>query len=151
MTDRFKGILSITASALGFAAMAMLVRLADDYGEPVSSFQKSFFLNIIALIIAIFVFLKYKNKKQPSKHFSPPSRKVYFLMLLRSLSGCIGIFANFYALSKIPIAEAMALNKTAPFFTVALSWIFLKEKARLIQFASLATAFTGVLMVIKPG
>ena len=42
-----KGIAAIVASALGFALMAALVRLADDYGEPLSAFQKSFFRNLV--------------------------------------------------------------------------------------------------------
>ena len=41
MTARAKGILAILASAFGFALMAAFVRLCDDYGGPVSSFQKS--------------------------------------------------------------------------------------------------------------
>ena len=32
--------------------MALFVRLCDDYGAPVSSFQKSFFRNVVALAIA---------------------------------------------------------------------------------------------------
>lgn len=52
MQNRTKGIIAITASALGFALMALFVRLCDDYGAPVSSFQKSFFRNLVALAIA---------------------------------------------------------------------------------------------------
>ena len=47
-----KGIAAIVASALGFALMAALVRLADDYGEPLSAFQKSFFRNLVAFAVA---------------------------------------------------------------------------------------------------
>ena len=38
--------------------MAACVRLADDYGGPVSSFQKSFFRNVVALAIALVVFAR---------------------------------------------------------------------------------------------
>ena len=50
MSARAKAIACISASAFGFALMAMFVRLCDDYGEYVSSFQKSFFRNAIGLI-----------------------------------------------------------------------------------------------------
>ena len=50
--DRTKGILAIVASAFGFALMALFVRLCDDFGGPVSSFQKSFFRNVVALALA---------------------------------------------------------------------------------------------------
>ena len=52
MKSRTKGILAITASAFGFALMALFVRLCDDWGAPVNSFQKSFFRNLVALAIA---------------------------------------------------------------------------------------------------
>ena len=52
MKSRTKGILAITASAFGFALMALFVRLCDDWGTPVNSFQKSFFRNLVALAIA---------------------------------------------------------------------------------------------------
>ena len=56
--SRTKGIAAITASAFGFALMAAFVRLADDYGAPISSFQKSFFRNIVAFMIALAVFVR---------------------------------------------------------------------------------------------
>ena len=42
-----KGALAITASAFGFAVMAAFVRLSDDFGSPLSTFQKSFFRNAL--------------------------------------------------------------------------------------------------------
>ena len=148
MESRTKGILSIVMSAFGFALMAFFVRLCDDYGSQISSFQKSFFRNFIALIIAVAIFLK--GPRRLAANGFKFDGKALFALLLRSVSGCIGIFANFYALSKIPIADAMALNKTAPFFTVLLSWLVLKEKTHARQFIAIAAAFAGVLMVIKP-
>jgi len=60
LTSKTKGILAITASAFGFALMALFVRLCDDFGGPVSAFQKGFFRNIVALAIALSVFLSEK-------------------------------------------------------------------------------------------
>ena len=128
--------------------MAFFVRLCDNYGSGISSFQKSFFRNFIALAIAAAVFLK--GPRRLTADGGRFGGKALFALLLRSVSGCIGIFANFYALSKIPIADAMALNKTAPFFTVLVSWMVLREKTSVRQFVAIAAAFAGVLMVIKP-
>ena len=153
MGNRFKGVLSIVASAFGFALMAMFVRLCDDYGGPVSSFQKSFFRNAIALVIAAVVYARGAAARRAAG-YAGPSRigaRAVLLLLGRSVAGCVGIFGNFYALSKIPIGEAMALNKTAPFFTVLLSWLFLRERAGVRRFLALAVAFAGVLLVMRPG
>ena len=152
MTNRVKGILCILASAFGFALMAMFVRLCDNFGPEVSSFQKSFFRNAIALAIAAAVHVRLRGRGgTPAASRPGISAKAVLLLAGRSIAGCIGIFGNFYALSKIPIGEAMALNKTAPFFTVLMSWIFLKERASLRQFLCIAAAFAGVLLVMRPG
>ena len=72
------------------------------------------------------------------------------LLLLRAIFGTVGIFANFYALSRIPIGEAMTLNRTAPFFTVFASWLLLGECVTRRQLTCLVLAFSGALLVMKP-
>ena len=154
MTDRSKGIAAITASAFGFALMAACVRLADDYGGPVSSFQKSFFRNVVALAIALVVFARSRLDARRSGAVGGGTRLTpgsLVLLLLRSALGTCGIFANFYALGHVPIADGQTLNKTAPFFTVLFAWILLGERASLRQVGTLALAFVGVVFVAKPG
>ncbi len=155
MTNRTKGILAITASALGFAIMAALVRLADDAGTPLSSIQKSFFRNVVALTIASFVLLRKlsfsASNLKKSLFAVVRSKTVFKTLLLRSTLGTCGIFANFYALGRIPIAEGQTLNKTAPFFTLIFARLFLAERATPAQIAALFIAFIGVLFVAKPG
>ena len=168
-----KGIAAIVASALGFALMAALVRLADDYGEPLSAFQKSFFRNLVAFAVAAAVYWRQSprisnpnpqvpspnpvNPVNPVQNHSPISRatnhepRTTFLLISRAAFGTLGIFANFYALSHIPIATGQMLNKTAPFFTVAFAWAFLGERTLPRQAAALAVAFAGAVLVVKPG
>jgi len=156
-----KGIAAIVASALGFALMAALVRLADDYGEPLSAFQKSFFRNLVAFAVAAAVYWRRKPQTPPP---GPPAyalratedkpagkRTTTLLLVARAAFGTLGIFANFYALSHIPIATGQMLNKTAPFFTVAFAWAFLGERTLPRQAAALAVAFAGAVLVVKPG
>lgn len=140
--------MAIIISAFGFALMATFVRLCDDFGNEISSFQKSFFRNIIAFAIAAVVFARAERSEYPLRQTL--NAKTTLFLFIRCLAGCIGIFANFYALSKIPIAEAMALNKTAPFFTVLFSWILLKESPKMRQLSAILIAFAGVTMVMKP-
>ena len=147
MSDKAKGIACIVASAFGFAIMATCVRLCDDYGAAISSFQKSFFRNVVALGLALAVFLR---GSVPTHAGSVPT-KAWLLLVLRSALGTVGIFANFYALSRITIAEGQTLNKTAPFFTVVFAALFLKEHAGWKSFRPLLVAFAGVLLIAKPG
>ena len=152
MDNRNTGIVCIVASAFGFAIMATCVRLCDDYGTSVSSFQKSFFRNLVAFFLALSVFLR--ERRAGGFHALNPasvSAQDWGLLILRSVLGTIGIFANFYALSHIPIAEGQTFNKTAPFFTVLFAWIFLKENVGWKSLGSLLLAFAGVLLIAKPG
>ena len=150
-----KGIAAIVASALGFALMAALVRLADDYGEPLSAFQKSFFRNLVAFAVAAVVYWRRRprvaNPAPPAFAKATAGRRTTFLLIARAAFGTLGIFANFYALSHIPIATGQMLNKTAPFFTVAFAWAFLGERTLPRQAAALAVAFAGAVLVVKPG
>ena len=171
MTGRLKGATCLVLSAFGFALMALFVRLCDDYGESISCFQKSFFRNVIAFFIALVVFMRAKRGNHPTgdtRHPTPDRHQVTVdvqqatlkdpkrpyltlsLLLLRAIFGTVGIFANFYALSRIPIGEAMTLNRTAPFFTVFVSWLLLGERVTRRQLACLVLAFSGALLVMKP-
>lgn len=149
--NRLRGIACILVSSFGFALMAFFVRLCDDYGVGLSSFQKSFFRNAIALLIAGFVFVR---QHEPSgtvvSTIGRLSGRQWFYLILRSLAGTVGIFANFYALSRIPLGEAMTLNKTAPFFTVLFAWLVMGERVSRRQAICLVVAFLGAVLVMKP-
>ncbi len=149
MSAKQKGVLCIVASAFGFALMAFFVRLCDDYGGEISCFQKSFFRNVIALLLALAVYLR--GQRTANSAVFNFKFSILNSLVLRSVFGTIGIFANFYALSKIPIGEAMTLNKTAPFFTVFFSWILLGERVTRRQLLCLVLAFAGAVLVMKPG
>ena len=158
LSAKAKGIISIIISAFGFSLMALFVRLCDDCGGPVSSFQKSFFRNAIALAIAVVVFWRSWGRDAPAPtRTCPPGagtsrpRRVWAHLLLRATLGTAGIFAHFYALGHITIAEGLTLNKSAPFFTVLFAWTFLGEKANWRQLGTLALAFAGVVLIAKPG
>ena len=56
-SDRIKGILCIIASACGFAIMSAFIKLAGD----LPSFQKTFFRNLVAAVIALYLIIKHKG------------------------------------------------------------------------------------------
>ncbi len=146
-----KGVACILLSAFGFALMAMFVRLADGCGgSPLPAPQKAFFRNIVAAAIAAWVFFR-RRDAMDLRRAMPCRGKDWADLFLRALSGTCGIFANFYAISHIPVGDAMALNKTAPFFTLLLSWALVGERITLRQSLCVAVAFAGALLVVKPG
>ena len=148
LSGKAKGIIAIIISAFGFSLMALFVRLCDDVGGSVSAFQKGFFRNIVAFAIALVVWWRGTVQRQSAR---TPTVRCWGVLLLRATLGTAGIFANFYALGKISIAEGLTLNKTAPFFTVLFAWLFLGERANRRQLLTLALAFLGVVLIAKPG
>ena len=63
----------------------------------------------------------------------------------------IGVFANFYAIGKLYIADASMLNKLSPFFAILFSYLLLKEKIKPYQMICVITAFIGALFILRPG
>ena len=132
------GILFILLSAFFFSLMSIFVRLSGD----LPTFQKSFFRNLVASVVAFIALARSKNFHLQKGSFP--------ILLLRSIAGTVGIVANFYAVDKLTIADASILNKLAPFFSIVFSALLLKEKASWKDWLLVATAFCGALFVIKP-
>lgn len=154
MSGRNKGIVAIVASAFGFAVMALCVRLSDDYGAYIPCFEKSFFRNFVALVIAAVAFVRSRRLRISNCGSGVSKRETRSAVLtlgIRCVLGTIGIFSNFYALSHIPIAEGQTLNKTAPFWTLLFARMFIGEKVSVRQFLAVAVAFAGTMLVVKPG
>lgn len=139
LSDRTKGIIFIVISAFGFALMSAFVKLSGD----LPSFQKTFFRNLISLIVAFALVLKSKDSlfgKQENQK----------LLLLRSILGTAGIVCNYYAIDRLVLSDANMLNKLSPFFVIIFSALFLKERISKVQVTGLIVAFIGVLFVVKP-
>lgn len=145
-----RGIACICLSAFGFSLMAMFVRMTDGFGEPLPAIQKAFFRNLVALAIALPAFLRARRGGAALRE-GGMSAGDWALLFLRASFGTLGIFANFYAISSIPMGDAMALNKTAPFFTLLACWAIFGERIRPRQAMCVAGAFLGAMLVVKPG
>lgn len=57
---------------------------------------------------------------------------------------------NFYAFSKMPMANVYAVIFLAPFLTAALAAIFLKEKVSPARWLLIAVGFIGVIIAMRP-
>ena len=139
INKKYKGIFYIVLSAFFFALMSMFIRLSGD----IPSFQKAFFRNFVALIMAFAIMIKnhekLKIKKENLKYLS-----------MRAICGTVGIICNFYAVDHLNLADASMLNKMSPFFAIIFSFFLLKEKISPVQAIIVAGAFIGSLFIVKP-
>ena len=143
-------------SAFGFALMGMFVRLADDVGGAIPFTQKSFFRNLVAVVVAGGLFAVRRREAAGVPQVAPRgigtlAASSWWTLVWRSIFGTIGIFGNFYALSHIPLGDACMLNKLSPFAAVVASWALLRERVTVRQGVAVAVAFIGAMFVVKPG
>ena len=138
--SKYKAIFYIVFSAFSFAFMFAFVRMAGD----LPTFQKVFFRNFVALIIAVITLIKTKTP------FKVEGKKNNLVLFVRAAAGTAGMLGNFYAIDKLVLSDASMLNKMSPFFTIVFSFIFLKEKLTPFQLLTVIGAFIGALFIIKP-
>lgn len=139
MKKKYIGVFCILASGAFFSMMTAFVRLSGD----VPTMEKVFFRNFVAAIMMFFVLQKSKEK------FHIKKGNVKYL-IARSVTGCIGMICNFYAIDRLVLADANMLNKLSPFFAIIFSYFLLKEKLSFVQFMGVTLAFMGSLLIIKP-
>lgn len=138
-SDYKLGILFIIISAFCFALMNLFIRLSGD----VPTLQKCFFRNFFALVVAVGTLVKSGTK------FKIGKGNVKYL-LIRSISGGVGMICNFYAVDHLAISDASILNKLSPFFAIIFSYFILKETAVAFDWISVIVAFVGAMFVVKP-
>lgn len=139
MNNKLKGIIFLLISGLSFSVMNVFVHLSGD----LPTVQKSFFRNIVALVVALVILLKEKEKISISKGS-------YKYLILRSAAGTIGLLCNYFAVDHLMLADASILSKLSPFFAILFSYLLLKENVKTFQIIAVLGAFIGSMFVVKP-
>ena len=128
-------------SALLFATMSALVRQLGDVA-PVGQmvfFRSAFAIPPVLLIYALRgEFMSAIRTRRP------------FGQLGRGALSTFGMFTNFSALTRLPLAEATAINFASPLITVALAALILKERVRIFRWSAVAVGFFGVIVMLIP-
>ena len=136
------GTVLTCAAGVAFAANSTIAKLAYDGGtNPLT------YLTVRAALAALLVFaiiaMTRRNARMP---------------LRRCLAAYgIGILAAFYsygllaAIEFIPVALAVLIFYTFPFFTSAWAWISGRDRPRAVSIVALATAFAGLALALDVG
>ena len=117
--NNWKGALYMVLSAISFAAAHAGVR---ELSSDIHPFATAFYRNIFGILLLL-PWLVHNN-------FSALKTNCFKLHLLRGGLNSGFMLGFFLALSLIPIAEATALNFTAPLFVTLLAVVILKERDR---------------------
>lgn len=136
------GILCRLGMGLSFSTMGALLKLASLGG--LNAPELMFYRSVFALPVVMAWVLKRETlavlrPNNPLAHLS------------RSALGLVSMGLTFQALVMLPLAEATAINFTAPIFATILSFVILKEFVGPHRWAAVFVGFIGVLIVARPG
>ena len=136
------GILCRIGSGLSFSTMGALFKLAsaDGFSAPELVFYRSLF----SLPVVLFWVLQ-----RESLAALRPNRPLAHVW--RSSLGLLSMGLTFQALILLPLADATAINFTAPIFATILSFLILREDVRVYRWAAVVVGFIGVIVIAGPG
>ena len=137
----FKAIGLKLISALLFAAMSALVRQLGD-STPVG--QMVFFRSAFAILPVVIVYA-IRGELASAVRTTRPLGQVG-----RGLLSVGGMFTNFSALTRLPLADATAISFASPLITVALAAVILKERVRIYRWSAVVVGFVGVIVMLWP-
>lgn len=127
---------------LSFSTMGAMLKLASTHGlnAPELVFYRSLFsLPVVLIWVLNRETLAVLRPNNPLAH------------VWRSALGLLSMGLTFQALILLPLADATAINFTAPIFATILSFLVLREQVGRHRWAAVFVAFIGVLIVARPG
>ncbi|KAA3624279.1 MAG: DMT family transporter [Proteobacteria bacterium] len=135
-----RGLFWVILSGAVFVVFIVIVRLVGTSLNPVQVAFLRYGISVILLVPMVYrqgVAVLYTRR--PVRH------------AMRGGVHALGVLLWFYAITRIPIAEATALSYTAPIFVIIGAAIFLDERLGLGTLAAVVGAFLGVLLIVQPG
>ncbi len=132
------GLPYMVASALAFAGMGVFVKLA---GQRIPSQEIVLARAVVALLLSL-VMLAHAGVAPFGRHRG--------LLLLRGVFGFAGLSCVFYAVTRLPLAEATVIQYLHPVFTGALAWLFLGERVPRALGLAVPLSLAGVVFVAQP-
>ena len=128
-------------SALLFAVMSALVRLM---GEVTPVGQLVFFRSLFAIVPVVIIYA-YRGEMRQAIYTKRPLGQ-----LGRGLLSVGGMYSNFAALTRLPLADVTAIQFASPLITVGLAALILKERVRIYRWSAVFVGFVGVLIMLLP-
>lgn len=77
--------------------------------------------------------------------------RVFGLHALRGLSGVSAMVCFFYTIGHMPLADAVVVKMTVPFFLPLVAWLWLSERITVHNLIAIAMGFAGVAVMMQIG
>ena len=128
------------SSILVFLAMSICLKAAGDVPLGQLVFYRSAFA-----IVPIMLMLAWQNKLLHGFKTHHPASHV-----LRGLVGVVSMGLQFFALTHLPLPEAVTLNYAQPLFVIVFSAVFLREAIRAYRWGAVLFGLVGVIIISWP-
>jgi len=132
-------ILMIVASAF----FSIMIGCIKEVSASLPSIEAVFFRNLFGLMALSPLFIR--------QGLGILRANRYGLLFVRGCMALVFQVTWFYAVSVVPVADAVALSFTAPLFTTVLAIVILKEVVRLRRWTATLVGFAGAILILRPG
>ena len=133
-------ILLKVSSIAVFVGMQSFIKLVGVIPAGQIVFYRSFFA-----MVPILVLLAWTGELRTAFHTDRPGQHV-----MRGLVGVSSMALGFFALTRLPLPEAIMLNYAQPLLVVVISALVLGETVRIFRWTAVGIGFIGVLIISWP-
>lgn len=134
------GALFVVAAGLMFALAGASIKMAS---VNLSSPSIVFWRNAISLAILLPWALRYFPESLQTRNSK--------LILMRALAILAAIYCYYFALSTIPMVDAVLLTFSSPIFVPILGFLIYRFPINKTVLVAVAIGFIGVVLILKPG
>jgi len=135
-----RGAVLMVSAALLFAAMAAGIKFVS---QSLPSEMVVFFRNLFGLFALAPWILRHGwsgiRTHRPWGHAA------------RAGAGLAAMYCYFFALGRLPLAEAVLLNYSMPLFIPFIAWWWLGERVAPKLWGAIVIGFLGIALILKPG
>ncbi|MEQ9246685.1 MAG: DMT family transporter [Nitratireductor sp.] len=134
------GIALKVISVSVFVMMSSLIKSAGMVPSGQIVFFRSFFA-----IFPIIAMLAWRRELATAFRTTHPVSHI-----MRGLVGVTAMGLGFFALTRLPLPDAITLNYAQPLIVVVLSAVFMGEVVRIYRWSAVAVGFLGVIIIAWP-
>lgn len=135
-----RGSLWMIGAMMFFSIQPVVVRLLSD---TISASEQVFFRGVVTVVLILPWTLR--------KGLAGLRTRRLGLIGVRSAFIALGAVTFFWALARMPLAQAVALHFTLPLFGMVLAVIYLHERMVSHRLIAIAIGFCGMLVILRPG
>ncbi|WP_296243494.1 MULTISPECIES: DMT family transporter [unclassified Psychrobacter] len=140
----FHSTLWMIGALTSFCLMAIGAR---ELNGQIGIFQILFFRSIVGLLVLVPIILV-SNTSSKRGGFLFPKR--IELHVVRNLFHFAGQYGWFLGIGLLPLATVFAIEFTVPFWTIIISYLFLKESITVKKVMAVLLGILGVIVIVQP-